>query len=332
MRTRCSKTLVLATTACLGALVQLPAFAFTTWEAQDNPTAQQHVDCDRQCLRKFIDAYMTAMLQHDPTQLPWTAHPKFSENNVVMPVGEGLWRTIDGQGPYKLYFADPQTGEAGFFGTVEEDGHPSVFSLRLRVDHGRIAEAETLVARKITMPFVQPGNLRDDPLLNAVAAPDMRATREQLIAIGNSYWDTLQQNDGTVFAPFDPRCNRVEDGVQTTNNLTLKSEATNGEGVRITSMGCDAQFRTGYFRYVTRIRDRRFVLVDRQRNLVLGMALFDHSGVLSRVTLTNGRAVPAEFHVPWSWLIAELFKIENGKIREIQALVIQVPYDTPSVW
>jgi hypothetical protein len=35
------------------------------------------------------------------------------------------------------------------------------------------------------------------------------------------------------------------------------------------ALGCKAQFETGFFHFVTRIRDRRFAVVDEERGLVL---------------------------------------------------------------
>ena len=287
------------------------------------------IDCDRACLNGFADQYMAALLKHDPSRLPWAAHPRFTENNVPLPVGDGLWNTIDKQGDYKLYFADPQAGQAGFYGTVEENGHGAVFSLRLKIAAHRIAEAETVVVRKTAQPFASPEALRDKPILSQIVPPEQRLTREQLISVANGYFATLQQNNGTLFTPFDEHCNRIEDGTATTHN-NLKRDYS--EGSNIMRMGCAEQFRTGFFRYVTRIRDRRFMLADEERGLIWAGALFDHAGVLRKETLTDGRSVDAQFEIPWSWLIAELFKVQDGKLIQVEALVLKVPYNTPSVW
>ncbi len=291
------------------------------------PSAYKAIDCDRACLNGFIDKYMAAMLAHDPSRLPWARHVSFTENNVPLAVGDGLWGTIDSQGSYKLYFADPQAGEAGFYGDVVENGHRSPFSLRLRVEDQKIREVETVVSRRPRDPTL-PG-LIDKPILSEGVPPAERRTREQLITLTDSYFSTLQQNDGTVFAPFADDCNRVENGSQTTNNTTMVDYAP---GADIKKLGCTAQFKTGFFRYVTRIRDRRFVLVDEEHQLVLAVALFDHAGKMKTVKLTDGRTVPAQFEVPWTWHITELFKVKDGKLRQIEALVLQVPYNTLSVW
>ncbi len=35
---------------------------------------------------------------------------------------------------------------------------------------------------------------------------------------------------------------------------------------------------------------------------------------------------------PWTWQLAELFKVEKGKIHEIEALLHRVPYGMNSGW
>jgi len=121
------------------------------------------------------------------------------------------------------------------------------------IDH-KIAEAETIVVRKSTNSFCatlkalarQADFERERPVGD-------QETRERLITTANSYFETLQQNNGPFMAQFDPSCNRIENGVQTTNNLQRPDKT----GLGIMKMGCIEQFKSGYFRYVTRIRDRR---------------------------------------------------------------------------
>jgi hypothetical protein len=292
------------------------------------PNAVSVIDCDRACLYGVVDQYMAALLKHDPARLPWTADAKFTENNVPLKPGDGLWDTIDKQGAYKLYFADPEAGQVGFYGTVEEDGNPSVFSLRMKIVDHRIAEAETIVVRKATNSFGDPDALRDKPILNESIPTDDQETRERLITTANSYFETLQQNNGSLYAQFDPNCNRIENGVQTTNN----SERPDKTGLGIMKMGCIEQFKSGYFRYVTRIRDRRFLVVDERKGLIFASAFFDHNGAMKKETLSDGREVTPQFTIPWTWLIGELFRVKDGKLIQVEALVLKVPYNTVSFW
>src|SRR5690606_11578583 len=96
---------------------------------------------------------------------------------------------------------------------------------------------------------------------------------------------------------------------------------------------CREQFESGLLHFVNRIRDRRFVAVDRERGLVFTFVFFDHSGGETRTFQTpDGRTVTAGPAQPWTWYIAEIFKVTNGQIRRIEATLHRVPYGMLSGW
>jgi len=68
--------------------------------------------------------------------------------------------------------------------------------------------------------------------------------------------------------------------------------------------------------------------------LVLNIAVFDNRGNVKTVAVNDvgSVAVPREFLRPVSFIQPQLFKIENGKIREIEGLSWPVPYGMRSVW
>src|ERR1700735_3880038 len=265
-------------------------------------------DCDRACLNGFVDQYMVAVAAHDPSKLPLFSNARYTENNVEMKVGEGLWQTADGWGTSKVYIDDPQTGQVGFLGVADEDGHDSVFAARLKVADRKVTEIEVIVARAEagSRPMGGgPDNLKDKPLFSEDEPADQRVSREKLIALANGYFDTIQLNTGKIYTTFDPDCQRIENGAITDNN-------PNGTGVA--TMGCQAQLETGLLKIVTRCRDRRWV-VDEQRQMVFGAVFFDHNGTVRKNTLVDGtvHAVGPPFDRPYSFLIFELFKIKDGK-------------------
>ncbi|WP_235981918.1 hypothetical protein [Novosphingobium aerophilum] len=244
----------------------------------------------------------------------------------MLAVGDGLWGTIDRLGDYRLRFADTRTGQVGYFGTVIEPLEESAFTLRLQVNSaGEICEAETVVVRQSDsgIKFENPAYW-DKPILNADAAAPV--ARAEMVRLSNGYFDTLQLNDGTIHTRFHPDCNRVENGVQTTNNPEF------GKIVPVSELGCEAQFRMGNYRYDDELRARRFPLVDEERGLVLAFGFIDHSGRLDRYQLTDGRWVSSPVRRPHSFYIAELFKIDHGMICQIEANFITVPYRMPSPW
>jgi hypothetical protein len=283
--------------------------------------------CDRACLTGFVDQFLAALLAHDAARLPHTPNVKYSENNVVLQLNDGLWATAERIGSYKVYTADPTAGAVGFFGVVEEDGHPGILGARLKVVNRKVTEIETIMARResATSAFPNPEGLKEKPIFSEDLSADEKLSRARLIEIANSYFDTIQENTGKIYAPFDPDCARVENGVQTANNPS-------GSGVG--KMGCEAQLKTGLLKFVTRCRDRRSVVVDEEKGLVLVSTFFDHAGVVTSVKLTDGTnyKVNPPFDRPYSFVILELFKIKDAKIRQIEAVIQTVPYHMPTPW
>jgi len=273
-----------------------------------------------------LDAYLAALRARNPARVDWAEGARTSENNVMLAVGDGLWGTITGIGGYRLRFADPKTGQVGYFGTLTETHEESAFTLRLAVDdRGRLTEAETLVVRQSDSGIrFENQRFEDKPILNANVARPL--ARDAMIALSDGYFSTLQLNDGTLHTQFHPDCNRVENGVQTTNNPDF------AKIVPVSALGCEAQFRMGNYRYDDRLRARRYPLVDEERGLVLAYAFIDHSGRLGEYQLTDGRTVTSPLRRPHSFYLAELFKIDDAMLRQIEANFITVPYHMPSPW
>jgi len=283
--------------------------------------------CDRTCLYGVLDGYLEALRQRDPWRTRWTKDALYTENNVAMPLGEGLWGTLTKLESYDLRLADPATGQVALFGAVNERGAVSPYVVRLEVRDGAIRRAEMLVRRKAIEPRVMAEpKFEKKPVFDEVIPENQRLPRARLISIADGYFDTLQLNDGTLFTQFDDQCNRVENGVQTTNNPELKQISVS------LAMGCAEQFRLGYFRYDDRLRDRRYDLVDEERGLVLARAMMDHSGRLQTFTLTNGSVEQSRYLYPHSYYMFELFKITpQGRIRQIEAGFLTVPYYMPLI-
>lgn len=74
--------------------------------------------------------------------------------------------------------AKAATGEVGFHGVVQETDTASPFALRLMERHGRIVEAETIVARpqEAGVPFVT-AVISTNPVLNEIVPPALRSSR-----------------------------------------------------------------------------------------------------------------------------------------------------------
>jgi hypothetical protein len=316
--------------------------------------------CDRACLESFADQYMDALIAHDPQKLPLSPRLKNTENGQRLDPGDGFWRSATGKGKYRLFVDDVQAGEVALITTMTEATHPVSVAFRLKIDNRQISEIELFVVRtglNGTNGAAEMEKLGSpNPVFLAAVPPAQRASRADLIKTANLYFSGLQNNDGKGdYSFFADDCDRLEDGLETTNNPNFhvsgsaagqaepggrgrgaaakQPEAADPNAFNPAPLGCKAQFASGYFHFVTRIRDRRFVAVDPERGLVFSFAFFDHpSGKYRDYKMSDGKQVSNGPVRPWTWEIAELFKIQGGKIHRVEALLDQVPYGMLSGW
>jgi hypothetical protein len=311
--------------------ILLPQFtARASARAQSSYAAN---DCDRQCLYSFVDQYLAALVAKDPSRLPWAQTVHFTENNVSLRVGDGLWGTISGNGAEDFRAADPSTGQVAYFGVIDERGTLSYFALRMKIEDRRISEVETLVDRKGygPGPFGDPATLKPVPVLSQDVPPVERRPRARLIALADGYFNTLQLNDGQVFTEFDKDCSRRENGVWSANDPNPNA-APNSLVAGYGKISCEAGFKLGNYRWDDRLRDRRYPLIDEEKGLVLAGTFIDHSGRLERFTTTDGVTHESPLKSPHSFCMLEVFKITDGKIRHAEVVFITVPYYMPSPW
>ena len=289
-------------------------------------SAYTAVACDRACLIGFLHKYMDALVAKDPSKAPVARNVVFTENNVVMPLGEGLWGSISGASKDGLEVADTAQGQAVWFGLVQEHGVQAYYGMRLKVAGGKITEVETLVVRNLGLPapFGDPAKYTHDKAFWEPLPPEQRRGRERLRAVADSYFNTVEVNDGVVFAPFDLDCGRTENGITTT--------APGGTGSSNIAQGCEPQFRLGIYRINKRVRERRYFLIDEERGVVVNTTFFDHANSFDKYQTTDGKTMNTLLKWPNSISIFEAFKIRDGKIWRIEALFTYVPYFMHNPW
>jgi hypothetical protein len=316
----------------LAALIVLPRV--------DGSTGPIPLNCNRACLEGLVNQYLTALAAHDPKGLPLSADVMYTENDQVMQIGDGFWKTVEGRGNYTHIFADPEGGQVAYMGTMREAGGPILMSLRLRIELGRITEVEAVYFRpggggpNNIAGMDQPGYKPENMWFKSIP-PAQRMSRQELISTADAYFSGLQKNDGkgvngTGTYPFTNDCDRIENGSHTTNVPRPPNEPP--DTINGFAMDCLAQFKLGYYFVVQKIHHRRYPVVDQERGVVWTHAAFDQGTVNSGV-LSDGRKYTFRgFNRPSSILVTESFLIENGKIRRVEMVGPSAFYHPNSPW
>jgi len=317
------------------AMLAFAALASCSKKAAPPPAADVPVPqvCDRACLEGFIEAYLAALVAHDPAQLQVAGAVKFVENNQPLKLGEGTWKTVTGLGEYRHYFADPESGQVAVITVVHENGADALFDVRLSVANRKITEAETMIIRDPRGSANYVKMQKPEALWLEAAPADKRATREQLIATTDRYFSSMAMNDGKGdYSFFADDCNRLEHGLKTTNNAP--SNYGHSDDKEFVTLGCAAQFKTGFLGFVTRIRDRRYLVVDVERQAVFAFNFLDHNGTIREIPLSNGKTfkIPQFFSIPRTLQVGEAFKIHDNKLQRIEMTLNEYPYGMKPAW
>jgi hypothetical protein len=304
-----------------------------TFAAAAMAGAASAAKCDRACLDKTVDNYIAALVAHDPSKVAFAADVKFVENVTPMKPGEGLWKTAsEGPTSFKIYVPDPVSQQVGFLCMMQEHGKdgdkPIQFGLRLKLKDGKIVEAEHLIARDLRETSLKNLQTPRPGLLATVPKAD-RTPRATMLKIGYSYYTALVSANGDA-APFADDCLRHENGMQTTGNPPPKTPGMGTMG----AMGCRDQINTHTFDYITRIEPRRVEIADPETGLVFGLSQFRQPMKEKFVKIVGVPDVQkVDLNIkPFDLPAAHIFKISDGKIHEVEAMGIVIPYDSKTGW
>lgn len=275
-------------------------------------------------LIELTNLYLDSLAAKDPSRLPVTKDVKFTENTETLALGQGLWQTASAI-KYRHIVADTFSGQAGVFCTLHEGSdYLTIFALRLKAEENRISEIETIVSRYagVEVAFNPKALVKPAPILDEMVAEDERSSRERMIEIADLYLEGLEKNSAES-VPIHRDCNRLENGLQTTNNKDLGG---------FLALPCAEQMFI--FTYMTNIRDRRYEVVDLERGLVWCLVMFDIPGTVKTAERPGYGTVelPERTRQPRSFLLAEMFKIKGGLIHYIEAIITKVPLGTKPGW
>jgi hypothetical protein len=302
--------------------------------------------CDRQCLVDLMQKYVGALANHSPEDLPFAEGVKFTENSEegvdLLEVGKGLWENATG-GPteFQIYAADPEAQAAACLVVMKEKDKDILLGARIKLDKGKITEAEHLVVRggeRSWQPFSEmPALQKPRPGFSEDVPKAEQMNREDLLRIGLSYYDALTSEDGTR-APFAPECERHENGMTTAGGTppAPKAKSSSDSAMPMGGFGdiprdCEGQISSGVFSYITEIRPR-MVVADVQKGLAVGFSMFRHDGTrrlpADVAPGTDNKTQWGQFNLA----ALHIFKIRNGKLYEIEAPGAVLPYGTKSGW
>ena len=293
--------------------------------------------CDRQCLLKLTDRYVDALAAHNPAGLPLAENVAFVENLKRIPVGEGLWKTATGgRTAFSVHVPDPLRQTAGWIGVIQNEGKPAIVAVRLKLQDGKIVEAEHLVSgvREQNMNTLQ---MPRAGLLAEVPA-DRRLPHDELIRIGATYYDALDDNDGTKM-PFAADCERHENGMITAGPGPSVGAGPNNAGTAPIARYCAGQLTSNVMAYITKIDNRRVFAADPVTGLVMGLSHFHHpmdfapypvKALDGSVTMYDTKRMNFK---PFDLPAAHIFKIgADRKVHEIEAMGFMAPLNAPTGW
>jgi hypothetical protein len=244
-------------------------------------TGFAQVACTRNGLQAATDLYIEAQGKGDPSGMLLAPGLAYIENLQVVDIKSGVI-----QKPLKIDFhrtlIDQATCQTFTEQIVTDKSHPYVIGTRLRVNHDKIAEIESLVTQQGDWLFNADNYFKWSPGEDWGTIPAaQRDSRATLEAAANAYFDAfLEQKLDAV--PWGTPCNRTEGGIHT------------GKGVPEDS--CTVGVPSG-----VNIVARRFI-VDETIGAVVAFCTFGVGGLpdthLFRVEKGKLRFVHTLTHVP----------------------------------
>lgn len=172
------------------------------------------IACTREGLQAATDLYLAAQTKGDPSGLPLAKGLAYIENMEVVDIKTGVI-----QKPMKIDFhrtlIDQPECQSFTEIIVTDKANPYVLGTRVRVNHDKIAEIESMVTKPGDWLFNVDNYMKWSPNEKWGTIPAAaRDTRDTLVAAANAYLDAFLEQK-TDLVPWGYPCNRTEGGLRT---------------------------------------------------------------------------------------------------------------------
>jgi hypothetical protein len=265
----------------------------------------------RQQILLAMDVYLEALIDKKPEKAPVSPNLKMTNNGNPAKVGETqIWKNTL-LIKERQTFADPDTGEAVFFGTmtnmlsdntVTRDIPMQLYAfwatvtIRIKLENGLITELEELVNDRQYrgFPAVKKDISLPDPNFASFVPEAARITKEEMVALIDNYWDCASGLKSIDDLPVHPDAQRYEEGYRTTNHLH--------------SFRGDFKHNPS-FRWDVLQENRRYPVVDPEYGIIVSYCMMEHQVVDPKCNEHKRGA-----------LVVEAFRIEYGLIYRLLAM------------
>lgn len=234
-------------------LTGIIALLLTTACVPDDPAPDNsNGNCTRESLAAMVDDYFEALEANDPSSLPLAADVMYTENDILVNVGEGLWQTA---GTVKLRRSalDTETCNTVTEAVITENNKDIVIGLRLKLSNGKISEIECIIARgwaSSSAYFLNAEGLLKtaDQDWEGILPAGSRSTRAELINVADTYFELFPEGA----CNFADSCMRSENGL--TMNCMAGMSCADGEGamgmnVRLHVIDEEAGIAVGFVKF-----------------------------------------------------------------------------------
>lgn len=264
-------------------------------------------------LEQAAQRYLDAILAKRPELAGLDPSARLTENGADIVAGEGYWRTITAFAGVQI-FADALTRNVAVMAAAELGGRRVPFALRLKLEDASVVESEAIVSTDPQGPFADVEQLLKPDVIYAAPVPkDRSGDRASLQARADSYWEALEQGDGSI-ARFSYRADKYDNGAKTTNTLRtlLSPDAT----VHTISSAINHARQARPL-----ARERFYPIIDEHLGLVVSFVNVDFHPIIGSPRPDAG-----------TFYMMGVFKIVDDEIRIVDEIREILPLKATSGW